>query len=153
MNTYTYVFAHAYLPIHTNINILTLYRFTYSYETCRHLVDLVANNTTADQTRENAVRAIGAFSKKTVGCDYGKDVIMAGGLVVLTKYLSLQPCALRLHSLVALSVILEGLVDTELLPPCLKTSEIENLLRNIADKFEVERSYALAILCVLKPKS
>ena len=57
--------------------------------------------------RENAARALGAYSRCTDKCDFRAEVVRAGALEELKKCLLLPSSSsiLRLHSIMAMSVL------------------------------------------------
>jgi hypothetical protein len=93
--------------------------------------------------KENAMRALGAFSKCSDRVDFREDVFRAGWLLEIKKCLTLEtPITLRIHAAGSLEVLLAPGVPEAVLSHIKDINTIV-FLRELIDKSDVSQEVAL----------
>lgn len=106
---------------------------------------------------ENAVRALGSLAIKSKLCDYSEELIVGGAIHVLCRSLASKVCTLRLHSLLALEILMRNKRDvTHKMDMFLYVGEkyislVEFINRILTDsQFVVEKEAAISLLRMIQ---
>jgi len=109
-----------------------------------NLVTLISSPDVPTAVKENALRSIGALSKKTEGCDYRNDVILAGTINALRPLFALSFSALRVYSVMTISVLLENPSPDGLIEALKSEKSVFEII--VAENKELERDCAKQVL-------